>query len=133
MARRKSAVIEDGDSEMVTEAEAMEDLKERAAAPEFFTEFVDELPANDRKRGGRGRGPSHAYYEALVKIRDEGQGKWGTVAKFHTATGATTALRNIKNGTKVVPEDIDAYEFDTRRQGDESGKRYSVLFARYVA
>lgn len=150
MARRKSTAVADESSVMTMEPDTNEDgsvmtdtievvdedtakidLSERAAAPEFFTEFVDELPANDRKRGGRGRGPSHAYLNALTLIKDN-PGKWGTVARFHTATGATTALRNIKAKNKIVPDDVDNFEFETRRATDEMGKRYSVLFARYV-
>lgn len=130
MARRRTTV-EDTPSEDTEMTETVDEAAERAAAPEFDLEFVDELPANDKRRGGRGRGPSSAYNDNLVKIRDEGQGAWGTVAKFHTATGAATALRLIKAGKKIVPSDIENFEFVTRRSADENGKRNSVLFARY--
>ena len=135
MARRKAAeVTEPSTDEDVTMTDVdtnVDTAADRAAQPDFTLEFVADLPENDKRRGGRGRGPSIVYKENLEKIRDEGQGAWGTVAKFHTATGAATALRLIRAGQKAVPDDVHNFEFQTRRSADEAGARNSVLFARY--
>lgn len=136
MARRKSTANTTDNPANTTDNPAKEnnmDTKsgQRAGLPTFEVIFMDELPASDRKRGA-GRGPSRAYHDALVRIRDEGNGAWGSVAFFQTPTGAATALRQIRAGQKIVPEDIDRFEFQTRRLTDETGKRTSVLFARYV-
>lgn len=132
-ARRKSAEVEVTNNNPAGEDVTTEtDEKSRAGQPTFDTTFVDELPDNDKKRGGAGRGPSHEYEKALNNIRDNGNGSWGSVATFQTATGAATALRNIKAGMKIVPDDVDKFEFSTRRLTDENGKRLSVLWARYT-
>lgn len=118
MARRKTEVVEEPES------------KSKAPLPVFDVQFVDDLPAPDKRRGGKGRGPSMAYFAALSLIQSEGNGAWGTVARYSTPTGATTAKRLIERGEKIVPE--GKFEYDVRRLSDEAGTRCSVLYARYV-
>lgn len=105
-----------------------------------------DLPANaPRKGGGGGGGGRSNLYLKLLAPLVEDPAEWYKVATFKTTTGATNALKELKNGSRKVPE--GEWEFQSRRIPDPTdpvnteaeaagevpkGRRISVLFARFM-
>lgn len=142
--------ITEVDTEVEAEAEKTERAKTVYLDP-TAVEALDELPENP-KVGRSGGGRAKVYLTLLEKVAEQGvDGKWRSLARFGTRTGAKTVAlalnRQVEgkigdgegfvkpNQVKQIPEyDGHKWEFDSRRvpSEDDPEKIESVLYARLV-
>jgi hypothetical protein len=82
----------------------------------------------DNAKSGR----ADLYFNLLQQVTAD-PGEWYEIAHFTTSSGATNALKAIKNKERKVPD--GDWEFETRRVDNPDipgGQKHSKLFARFM-
>lgn len=127
------SVTESDDTETVSQEEGENELggtkvSKRAPRPTFeLKEIGDEMPAPNKRGGGKGRGKTREYFDAFQKVLELNNGKVYQVAQFYTKPGAQNAKKEIVDGNREIP--AGKWEIESRTVPE---KGQSLLLARYL-